>query len=69
MGEHRELELRRGAWRSFTITLRVRGTIGQRRTATRRFAVYAYTYEDAMMRAQERALESIAIEVKAGDLS
>jgi hypothetical protein len=51
-------------WREFSIAVRLRGNVGDGRTATRRFTVYADSHEEAMTKAIEKARDLVTYEVK-----
>lgn len=54
-------------WRWYKVTIRMRGTSGKRATASRRFDVRASSYEEAITKAQERALAATSFEIKTSD--
>jgi hypothetical protein len=51
----------------YTVTIRMRGTVGKRATAARRFRVWADSPAAALAQAQERAKNQLIWEVKTTD--
>jgi hypothetical protein len=54
-----------GRW--YRIGISMRGTVGKRQKATRRFEVYADNYEEAISKAKTRALHATKFELSTSD--
>lgn len=51
--------------KTYHVRLKLRGTVGQRKTAVRRVQVWADSPEDALAKAKEELIERVSFEVEA----